>query len=780
MNRLHTRQTARFSMAVLLIVALLFGVAYQPTARAADISTNRLTNDKIVSANRVDGAVDLHLKNLNVAQVLKNKMAAYYPGNNTSTRIGGQAMGIQILTGKKGKVCNLENSLQGDLEVKIVLDGGVQKLYTVALKDVCNTNKFYGKTIDFPNGNLIDDASGFKKANITIGYSGFINADRLNKTIGNDLNYRIKLVGPRNSTAKLALLKKSDYDEFGLRSAYSGNVDSAPNKEVEIKVPFGYPCNTSSSIHPVDRTVKLYDADAGFGDTYMWVTVNGRELNRSEYNVGQFRLIDTTSFRNATKRWKVRQSDGTYNQLVITNAAVKPGDSYRLHVLNDGRNRRIDPHNNTLSVSIPNDSIYADVSCDFGLVPYVSVDPDVYAGNAALNVDGGITKNGDGDVPGNHPWEIYVVKYSSDPNRTIRGIDPAADACSYVSAVDRLSCSSPPFYSASYPASDSVDQRPYNDPVSDPPGTYTCFFTRVRDPTDNAGDDTSWRYSNMACAQAGKLPTIQVWGGDTRVGGNIGTSTHTIDTKLYGSWGEYGVFSDGSNSAMASGNGLYTGAAAGSTQEDWSKLTFANIDATNLPAFGNYGGVAASSISTTATTVYNTDHTFTSTDWDSGSANKRRVFYVEGTAFINGNLRYTGTFASIDQIPRIVIVADNIVIAPGVTQIDPWLIATKVSPTATDEDGNISTCSDVAFSGNYFVPFTDDGLLDTTTCDRQLTFNSPVIAKKIYLYRTAGANEDGAAEVFNLRGDVYLSSLSGTNTQPVATTDVIIELPPRF
>jgi len=108
-------------------------------------------------------------------------------------------------------------------------------------------------------------------------------------------------------------------------------------------------------------------------------------------------------------------------------------------------------------------------------------------------------------------------------------------------------------------------------------------------------------------------------------------------------------------------------------------------------------------------------------------------------------------------------------------------------------------------------------------CSEPLIFNGPVYADNLYLYRTGGSrvpkgqldladynrgwkNPDATspvidsndycegttcggtryalsapAEVFNLRPDVFLSSFSGkVNGVPVATTDKITELPPRF
>jgi hypothetical protein len=115
-----------------------------------------------------------------------------------------------------------------------------------------------------------------------------------------------------------------------------------------------------------------------------------------------------------------------------------------------------------------------------------------------------------------------------------------------------------------------------------------------------------------------------------------------------------------------------------------------------------------------------------------------------------------------------------------VQRIDPWLIALG----SNGSNGRVSTCSQVQQAGNYFVPMTNANLYGggSGICTNPLKFNSPIIADKVYLYRTYDEqNGARAAETLNVRADNFLSSYAGGGTtQPVAVTDSITELPPRF
>ena len=133
------------------------------------------------------------------------------------------------------------------------------------------------------------------------------------------------------------------------------------------------------------------------------------------------------------------------------------------------------------------------------------------------------------------------------------------------------------------------------------------------------------------------------------------------------------------------------------------------------------------------------------------------------------------TYTKIDQLPQVVIIANNINISSNVTRLDAWLIATSRDAESTGSaDGNINTCSDFAPSQTP-----SDG-----ACSSKLVVNGPVIAGKVYLNRTYGALPgDGSiepAEVFNLRADTYLWAYSQSEDYHQVITTYSRELAPRY
>ncbi len=338
-------------------------------------------------------------------------------------------------------------------------------------------------------------------------------------------------------------------------------------------------------------------------------------------------------------------------------------------------------------------------------------------------------------------------------------------------------------------------------------GTKLCYVLTITVPTNmnNPRD----RYSRAACTTIGKLPSVQVHGGDIWVGRkmagdtrevegetlppvNIRTSVATkSDGSSYGSWAEYGVFAAGTITGFASKSGLADPVLGLS---DWNKLTFANTDS----ELGKY--VEPDSVQNTMPNVATAilDRFEDSTDisaieeLDVGSLSssglykkpsggvvlsaseisKGRSIVVhvpEGKVTIVGDIRYDNgddePYTSITQIPQLVIIAQSIDIQADVTQVDAWLIANG------DETGVIRTCD-------------TPGPLTSQICQRPLQINGPVMARELQLRRTAGAGIGGAAadpaEIINLRADVYLWSQSEGRSGARAQTTHTIEMPPYF
>ncbi len=322
-----------------------------------------------------------------------------------------------------------------------------------------------------------------------------------------------------------------------------------------------------------------------------------------------------------------------------------------------------------------------------------------------------------------------------------------------------------------------------------PVGTRICFTLSVQ-PASN--DDSNWAHAKPVCTTVGKKPKVQIWGGDVGVRGIINTSTSTKNVngtdKVFGSWVEYGAFSVGANSRFASGSGLAD--QTDNSQNAWSRLTFANVNATGNPSFGQYAPAAgfrpAPGIASFFGSIQNKQAI--SGDVDVGSlatgndqpvlvhtagnlritggtipVGRSVVIIATGTVTIAGNIQYDdASISRIQDIPQAVIIAQNINIEEGVTRIDGWLVASGV----------VNTCSN--FTGN----------LTSNKCGARLEVNGPVVTNRLLLNRTAGSgtgNESGdPAERFNLRPDAHLWALLRSQGNNKAQTVYTVEMPPRF
>src|SRR5690606_8930523 len=123
---------------------------------------------------------------------------------------------------------------------------------------------------------------------------------------------------------------------------------------------------------------------------------------------------------------------------------------------------------------------------------------------------------------------------------------------------------------------------------------------------------------------------------------------------------------------------------------------------------------------------------------------KTIIIASAGTVTIEGDIVYNnGPYSNVRDIPQVIIQAPTIRIRENVGRIDAWLFA-----TTTTQSGVLNTC----FANNAV-----DAPLTSTMCNTPLTVNGPVVADRLYLRRTAGADSQAAAtrgnpaEVFNLR-----------------------------
>lgn len=337
-----------------------------------------------------------------------------------------------------------------------------------------------------------------------------------------------------------------------------------------------------------------------------------------------------------------------------------------------------------------------------------------------------------------------------------------------------------------------------------PAGTRYCYALSVRPLAHN---NSNWRHGTPFCIVITKKPKVQVTGGDLYVGVGtnntlVRTSTSIRDTngvrRIFGSWGEYGVFTSGTVRGFGSGSAFSGGLQITSTQTEsdtvcrFSLLSFANTtqgdsrcdsatvvggftSVTTLPVIGSQfsttsapttpASFAVNSLSSgrVYTTANNATITITG-----GSLSKGQWLVINAptaTVNITGNITYTNdVLNSLDDIPQLIVIANNINIAGSVSRIDGWLVA---SGTA----GAINTCSDVA----------TNAALTAVVCNQQLMVNGPVLARQLFLRRTFNTNDPNVpAEVFNLRPDAYLWGIARISEGGRLQTTYMHELPPRF
>ncbi|MES2631111.1 MAG: hypothetical protein V4611_04075 [Patescibacteria group bacterium] len=346
-------------------------------------------------------------------------------------------------------------------------------------------------------------------------------------------------------------------------------------------------------------------------------------------------------------------------------------------------------------------------------------------------------------------------------------------------------------------------------------GTKVCYSLSISPYSSASGSD--WRHSDLVCQTVSKKPKVQILGGDLIVGretayndakeSNVvtGSSFSSGTSKYYGSWSEYAIIASGTVRGMASA-ALYSEGADNSDLCNLSLLTIGNRKtasgpcqptnigkyvtgstapniATRFPVSDNISGasvdikdLATKKIYSISGATLNISSTVPIGDDGLGKGEGKWVAFndPEATVTITSDINYTpGPLGDIDDIPQVIIIAKNILIADSVRNIDAWLIA-----VGKDDEGYINTCSSVTAGSPV------DETLNDSKCGIPLTVNGPVLANKLYLYRTAGAgvraDTGDPAEVFNLRADSYIWSSSYSAGNGRVPTVSAKELPPRY
>lgn len=322
-----------------------------------------------------------------------------------------------------------------------------------------------------------------------------------------------------------------------------------------------------------------------------------------------------------------------------------------------------------------------------------------------------------------------------------------------------------------------------------PAGARICWGLSVRARTHSDG---RWQHSPLVCLYVGKKPKVQFWGGDVRSSEDVITSSLIREGRIYGSWAEYAIITS-QEASSASGAGLSGGPEGRDLADltrrpfDFNHLTFSNTGS----ALGGFSDVPASMIpaqfavasgpmlsgergaddldgSYQATNIILTGGTI--------AAGRKVQINATGTVTIRGNIAYENVpYGTIGSMSQLVINARNIVIESDVTELDAWLIARPGVGA-----GYVSTCGPVAAPGNWLSGL---GVDPGAPCSAPLKINGPVMADRLYLRRTFGAeggNPGAPAEILNLRPDTYMWSYGVARNSSAVQTMYLRELPPRF
>lgn len=452
----------------------------------------------------------------------------------------------------------------------------------------------------------------------------------------------------------------------------------------------------------------------------------------------------------------------------------------------------------------------------YSLVPSITNITDgnvVESSDSVQSVIGSIHNNGPTKSRPNVNWRITQLEYngplSSIPKKG--GVsDVSQDPCSYFSEALDCDSSGTTTPEVGFPGSPTFNTN--GDLNNKPAGRKICFVMSVQPFNDST---SNWSHSEMKCLVIGKKPKVQVLSGDLLVGrasptnplrmSDVNTSASSTGGRYYGSWGEYAIVPSGCVTGMASGSG-YSKGAPSNLFSNLSLLSFTKIDsgtcATNVGRYVHTSStpnvaarfpinVPAGGASTPSPAVLpSTDVKVSDLTGQYQAPGGAMAIRVTGgadipkgrqvvinapgaTVTIADNIRYTNeALANLTDIPQVIIIARNIIIADNVTQIDSWLVA-----VGSGTQGVINTC------GIGAVGLTETSPLTVTTCVNPLVVNGPVITNHLVLRRTAGsdgANRGQPAEVFNLRPDSYLWATGYNLSSGRISTAQTKELPPRY
>lgn len=449
------------------------------------------------------------------------------------------------------------------------------------------------------------------------------------------------------------------------------------------------------------------------------------------------------------------------------------------------------------------------VPYNYTLTPTVTLNKSgVIEAPTSVDITPRVTNSG---PTNSRPTQWQLIRIDIIPGRTIPkptgGQSPAAQLpCPFFAAAGAV-CSTLQNGTSVFAPNGTITGSALNnatESIADlPVGSKICFAMSVQ---PISGTSTNWSHSAPNCLTVAKKPKVQVLGGDLIVGRataynaakvsgvNTSTSFSSATGRYSGSWSEYAIIPSGTVSGMASGAMYVDGAATGDLCS-LSVLTISNnsgsscqvasigryVSSSTVPnvasrftVTSNIAGAAVDLKNLTGSQTYSISNATLNISSTQPIAKGKWIVINDpgATVTITSNIDYTNAaLTGIGDIPQVVIIARNIIIADSVTNVDAWLIA-----VGTGTDGYINTCSSIAV-GNQST-------LDSTKCNQLLTINGPIQANKLYMYRTAGSGVGVAigdpAERFNLRGDAYLWASAYSSGGDRLSTVSTKELPPRF
>lgn len=323
------------------------------------------------------------------------------------------------------------------------------------------------------------------------------------------------------------------------------------------------------------------------------------------------------------------------------------------------------------------------------------------------------------------------------------------------------------------------------------PGTRVCEILAVDPATATIGN----RWSAPTCITIVNKPYFKVYGGDAAAGAVYGptcagTSFATIRAFNKGAAGGYA--GSGTQVAtfatMAIQDFVSASGRAGAPVSPIG-LTFAN----NPPGTFGFGGTFSSprcipDFWANATGI-NNGYSTPGNGLTVVGPGTQTVIYVQGDAYVNRNVVFTGGGASwnLNNLPAywLIVRGGNIYVKDTVSQLDGVYIAMPDAGVG----GTIYTCAVDNGSGGLRVP---TGQEMSSSCRTQLRVNGSFIANRVRLLRTANSLIQSAvgesvaatraAEVFSFTPEVWLNSPvtvpSSTGGTGAGVYDSITSMPP--